>query len=186
VPSPNWLVDPRGGTWGSFHCNIRTAWGQSEKGRLSGWLFPPHDDQPARVLLDDRAAFPAPAHFQAEDLVSQTRDGLTGFRAGKQFWPSAVNAAWLYRLGTRILLHSSLFVARGRGDRADISLADPGRDGAQMAFLWAVHAYMVRADEESLVHAERLAKLYPDYLDEFGPRKTASFLNCAAGKKRDV
>ena len=105
-----WLVDPRGAIYVSFPYDERTAWGTTEKRRLLGWLFPAKGNQPACVLLDDRASFPAPAKSDVQDLVGQTRRELAGFLAGKEFTPSAIDAAWLYRLGHEDLAAQLLFL----------------------------------------------------------------------------
>jgi hypothetical protein len=165
----NWLVDPRGGTWVSFDFEERTAWAAKENVNLSAWLFPAQGDQPARLLLEDKASLAIPPNPKHEDLIGDTRRDLDAFRAGKNIYPSAVKAAWLYRLGREDLAAQIFFVSRGCGDRADFNLDHPDAGGAWRNFSWAVHAYMVRADDEAMDDIQRLARLYPDYVDAYGP-----------------
>lgn len=190
-----WLVDPRGGVWITFDYDERTAWGKTRKTQLKGWLFPARGDLPARVLLDDRMELPAPQAIKPLDIVAETREEIKNFRDGRESYASPIRAAWLYRLGHEDLAAQELYIARGAGDRADISLDQPGGDGAWFAFSSAVHAFLVHADDEALMHAQRLEKLYPAYLESYGPgrelladlrrRKVEGTLNRAPMPKPD-
>ena len=113
--------------------------------------------KPARPGTDDRAVF---------DRMEQTALGQTE-------QSDLVLAAWLYRLGHLKLAAKALVNARQKFDAANDVHAPPERSGdvgmvlrlredlAWGAFAGMVHAYMVRADEEALIHGRRLVRLYP-------------------------
>ncbi len=91
--------------------------------------------------------------------------------------PDLVLAAWLYRLNQPELAAKAMAQARRQAAEAlrqgDREALPNETDDARMvrllkeelawpAFAGMVHAYMVRADDEALGHAERLLRLYPD------------------------
>ena len=90
--------------------------------------------------------------------------------------PDLVLAAWLYRLNQPELAAKAMAQARRQAAEAlrqgDREALPNETDDARMvrllkeelawpAFAGMVHAYMVRADDEALGHAERLLRLYP-------------------------
>lgn len=164
-----WLTDPRRAQMIKFTYPERTAWGTTRDTPVIGWLFPASHDHPKRVLLDDGQEFAAPDKFETIDFVESQRGQIRDALAAKSVWPDATEAAWLYRLGHEDLAAQILWLVRGNGDRSEINLDWPAEQGAWRAFAGAVHAYLVGQDAEALTYAERLAKLYPDHVDQFGP-----------------
>lgn len=171
----NWLTDPRGGRRARFTARQRTAWGETKDVERVGWLFPATDGKPgepakpARAVFDDGEELPAPAKYEDADLAADAAKQIEAARRGIEGSVDPVDAACLCRLGREDLAAQLLFLVRGNGDALTVDLDRPPASGAWRAFADGVHAYMVRADDEALVHLERLARLYPDHVDAFGP-----------------
>lgn len=163
---------------------VRDVWGKSRTYEQDGWYVPAKDGRPARAHLLSGEYYPAPAEetltkreagptvrerLRLPEKRTDEKEADAVFAAVQ---PQAVRvtgqsdlllAAWLYRLGEEPLAARALARAR--------LPIDPGEEAEKRrealcwpAFADAVHAYMVRADDEALMHAERLVRLYPPSL----------------------
>jgi hypothetical protein len=174
------LFDPRGAQRVVVKSVERSVWASSAEVERAAWLVPEKEGKPARIYFIDQTAFTAPAEKDIKKLdfvaaykarvanvpaPAKDDDSDQAFRrmrrnaVGTAEESDLVLAAWLHRLGHDDLAAGAL--ARAQKDK-QATTAELRKGLAWSAFAGMVHAYMVRADEEVLLHGERLLKLYAE------------------------
>ena len=161
----------------------RTVWTKTITVEREGWFVAAKGDRPARVHFTDGEHMPAPPDKEMTKLAAgpsfRVRLGLAEkrqdeakaldkfFETVRQKAPAVVGtsdlilAAWLHQWGEEALAARALAHAR----QPDKKVKDDDRPPPSPAwpvFAAMVHAYMVRADVEALMHGERLLRLFPE------------------------
>ena len=172
----DFLFDPKGAERVTVQVPVRSVWAYSEPLSVQGWLARLNGEQ--RVYFTDGASVPAPVDplpikidFVAEckklyadapgkkpepgnpeNVFAQMRSNAVGLTDDSDL----IIAAWLYRLGEKELAAKALAHIGNRENE----IGRVRENLAWTAYAGMVHAYMVRADQESLDHGERLLRLY--------------------------
>lgn len=136
-------------------------------GRTSeGWLVRGRDGSPDRVYFTDGGSIPAgtvkPVVCNFEQCCAHMFCGdKSGFDPADD--PLAL-AAWLHRRGFDNLAARALAAARSRDEDPRERLREKL---ARHAITQFRSAFISHADLEALAHAERLSRLYPEYVEEY-------------------
>ncbi|MCA9037049.1 MAG: hypothetical protein KDA91_18060, partial [Planctomycetaceae bacterium] len=194
------LTDPTEKQYCTVTIAARSCWGSSGEFETGAWYQPASDMVSARVYFLDNDWISAPKEFKRRDFVDESRSLLepdadsndnnddddfrhihrrmsavsAGSAAGT---PGIVRAAWLAKLGHDELAAKTLARARIDEMRSEIAptneelIKDLRIELAWRAYADGVHAYMQRADEESLRHISRLNDKYAELAAEFGNGK---------------
>jgi hypothetical protein len=176
--------------WVKTEVTMRSCWGRAENVPGEGWLIPATGGQPEMVVTSDFQVVLAPAKVEALDLekkiaalvnyekkpmgdseerfaeMEETARGEAPDRVTLMVW-----AAWLLRLGREqeasVVFRKAL--AQFQDEKA-LPLIEKQLLGemAWRAFSEAANAYILRADDEALFHAERLSGKFPSLANERG------------------
>lgn len=178
------IGDPLTDPTGKQHCTVtivaRTCWGTSSEVDIGAWYQPASETVPARVYFTDNDWIAAPTEFKHRDFVAESEELLAPdedvqkISALRRRTPNLERVAWLAKLGHEDLAARTF--ARLKADmtqREVVPTSDELAERLRGQLAWsayadAVHAYMQRADEESLRHAKRLDSKYPGFADWFG------------------
>jgi hypothetical protein len=193
------LTDPTEKQYCTVTIAARSCWGTSGEFETGAWYQPASDMVSARVYFLDNDWIFTPKEFKSRDFVDESRSLLepdadsndnddddfrhihrrmsavsAGSAAGT---PAIVRAAWLAKLGHDELAAKTL--ARARIDEMRSERAPTNEElirGLRIELAWrayadGVHAYMQRADEESLRHISRFNDKYTEFAAEFGNGK---------------
>lgn len=155
------VFDPRGASYIRVEGWLHSGCGFSGEWTRYGWL---EKGQKGRRFVDLEFSHDVPLFGEPEvaDFVD---------RLAKESLPdvvAAVWAVWLYRLGYEGPAARYLYLARERSEGEGDLVHTVRVELAEAAFHQAVNAWMVRVDEEALVHSRRLHDLFPDLKDEHG------------------
>lgn len=164
------LFDPKGAQRVLIKNAERDVWGAVHQATAAGWLVPGDGTKAAMVFLAD--GFPIPLQNDNDlttvDFVASAEawyDAAQKQNDSGHIRPDALApddlaaAAWLHQLSHDDLAPKALAAARKCEPDPRKKLRE---ELAWSAFADMVHAYMVRADDEALVHGEHLLRLYPE------------------------
>lgn len=174
------VPDPAGSTFVRFKMPIRSVHGGQSEVDMVGWLAKSEKDQPAAILLPWGGRWPVPEKYDKADFPVNARQLLSPATASTPMtkheksdvfdllrervrspYPPATLACavWAWKTGDNTLAARLLDLARGSGTNDDAMRAfHPFTDATYLA---AVHAYMLRVDQEALVHLEQYARFSP-------------------------
>jgi hypothetical protein len=188
----DFLFDPVGAQRVRINTVARDVWGKTRNVQREGWYVPAKGDRPARVYFTDGEYLRVPDENELTKLEpgatfrerlglpekrTDDKDADKVFATVQQQATGAVGssqlllAAWLHHLGENTLAARALTLAR-KPEEDNKEAAQRRERLCWPAFSKMVHAYMVRADEEALMHGERLVRLFPNQVKEYEQAQT--------------